>query len=160
MARPRASLLSEIQHFSTKQEDVSTTTRDAESPSAKESFEETVKRMQKDGKSKSAPPGDDEKRSFEVDGFLRQAAEIWSNFSKEIGVAWQELLRAGERKDINKKIRHPEATVEGEAAYTGPVEIMVIDEAEKLTAWERMQRRLTEAPIIQGMANCIHYWHD
>jgi import inner membrane translocase subunit TIM44 len=28
---------------------------------------------------------------------------------------------------------------------------MVIDEAENLSAWQRMQRRLAEAPIIQGM---------
>jgi hypothetical protein len=27
---------------------------------------------------------------------------------------------------------------------------MMIDESEHLTAWERMQKRLAEAPIIQG----------
>ena len=34
--------------------------------------------------------------------------------------------------------------------YEGSTAIMVIDEEEHLTAWERMQRRLSDAPIIQG----------
>jgi hypothetical protein len=40
--------------------------------------------------------------------------------------------------------------MEGEAECTGTVDIMVIDESEHLTAWERMQKRLKDAPIISG----------
>jgi hypothetical protein len=125
-------------HFSAKEEDKKA-----------ESFEDTVKRMQNDGKKLKSP---DDDTSPHLDGFLRKAADSWAAVSQELGTAWQELLKSGERKDINKKIGHPEATAEGETEYTGPVEIMVIDESENLSAWERMQLRLTEAPIIQGMS--------
>ena len=118
----------------------------------KESLEDTVKRMKKESKSKNADGGDD---GFDpqIDGFLRKATETWSAFTEEVGKTWGELLKAGERKDINKKIavNHPHDTVEGDAEYTGSVEIMVIDESEHLTAWERMQKRLTEAPIISDI---------
>jgi hypothetical protein len=40
--------------------------------------------------------------------------------------------------------------VEGAVEYTGPVEIMIINPSENLTAWQRMQKRLTDAPIIQS----------
>ncbi|CAB9524561.1 membrane translocase subunit TIM44 [Seminavis robusta] len=100
----------------------------------------------------------DTTRSGDVDSsskdILHQAANWFDNFTAEVGNTWQELVKAGERKDINKKLRQdltPHATAEGEQEYTGPVSIMVIDESEHLTAWERMQRRLTEAPIIQNM---------
>jgi len=79
------------------------------------------------------------------------AAKTWKLLTSEFGLAWQDLTNAGVRKDINKKIHPISDTPEGKVMYTGPVDIMVIDESENLTAWERMQRRLTEAPIIQGM---------
>lgn len=114
-----------------------------ENDETKESLQDTVRRMQ--GKDASS---DDANLKF--DGVLRKAADVWSTFSEEVGKAWNELLKSGERKDINKKLIHPEDTTEGEAPYTGPVQIMVIDESEHLTAWERMQRRLADAPIISG----------
>ena len=80
-----------------------------------------------------------------------QAAHYFDHFTAQVGATWQDLVKAGERKDINKKLPRPEATAEGDLEYTGPVSIMVIPESEHLTAWERMQRRLTEAPIIQDI---------
>jgi hypothetical protein len=81
---------------------------------------------------------------------MRQASDFWSTATEEVGQTWNELLRSGERKDINKKIGHPQDTMDGDTEYSGPVSIMVIDESENLTAWERMQKRLTDAPVIQG----------
>ena len=124
---------------------------DDENPK-KESLQDTVRRMQ------GGKDSGDSSSGIPVDTVLRKAADLWSNFSEEVGKAWNELLASGERKDINKKLMHPHDTAEGEAPYTGPVAIMVIDESEHLTAWERMQRRLTEAPIISGKrprAHCI-----
>lgn len=114
-------------------------------PSKEESLKDTVRRM--GGKHNA---GKDDNFDPRVNDFLNKASSTWSAFSEEVGKAWGELLRSGERKDINKKLRHPEDTVEGEREYTGPVQIMVIDESEHLTAWQRMQMRLTEAPVIQG----------
>jgi len=76
---------------------------------------------------------------------------MFSSFQGEVGLAWHELIHSGDRKSINKKLPRPEATAEGETDYTGPVDIMVIDPSENLTAWERMQKRLTDAPIIQDI---------
>ena len=114
-----------------------------------ESFRDTVHRLKGDdttdtSKNKNNNPASDE--------FLRQTATWWTSFREQVGQTWQELVRAGERKSINKKIiTHPHATPEGDEPYTGPVDIMVIDPAENLTAWERMQKRLTKAPIIQDI---------
>lgn len=119
---------------------------DADKNKTEDSLKDTIRKMRQDGNNTSSD--DDVGEKF--DGFLRSAAGTWSTFSEEVGKTWGDLLKSGERKSINKKIAHPEDTVEGEAEYTGPVEIMVIDESEHLTAWERMQRRLTEAPIISG----------
>jgi hypothetical protein len=111
-----------------------------------ESLKDTVRRM--GGKHNSGT--DDTTTDPRLNELLNKVSNTWSTFSEEVGKAWGDLLRSGERKDINKKLRHPEDTVEGEREYTGPVDIMLIDESEHLTAWERMQKRLTEAPIIQG----------
>ena len=113
-----------------------------------ESLKETVRKMKKGDKNKSLD--EDDEMNEKIDDFMRSAKGSWATFTEEVGKTWGELLNSGEGKSINKKIRHPEDTVEGEAEYTGSVEIMVIDESEHLTAWERMQRRLTEAPIISG----------
>lgn len=118
----------------------------------KESLEDTVRRMrQKDGNGEGSS-------NAQVDDFMQKARETWSSFSEGVSSTWEELLRSGERKDINKKlIQHrPEDTAEGDKPYTGPVDILVIDESEHLTAWERMQRRLAEAPIISGMIPLIY----
>ena len=108
----------------------------------KPSLKDTVNRIKGDGHPDDSNPA--------FDDMLRKAADWWSDFRSEINKTWRELLQSGERKSINKKIT-PVATAEGDKPYDGPVDIMVIDPSEHLTAWERMQRRLTEAPIIQDV---------
>lgn len=113
-----------------------------------ESLKDTVRRMQQE-KGKAGADND------QMNDFMRKASSFWSTASEEVSQTWGELLQSGERKSINKKIGHPEDTVEGDEEYTGPVAIMVIDESENMTAWERMQKRLTDAPVIQGKENGI-----
>lgn len=115
-----------------------------ESSQGAESLKDTVNRLKDD---KNAA---DDQQKIIPDDFIANLADRWAGFTSELGNTWQELLRSGERKDINKKI-HPVATTEGDKPYDGTVEIMVIDESENLTAWERMQKRLTDAPIIQDL---------
>jgi len=123
------------------------------SSSSGDSLRDTVNRMKK------SKEGDDEsdetsnKDHGEQRDFLHKAADAWDGFVAEIGSAWQDLLKSGERQHINKKLKKPEATAEGDKEYAGPVSIMVIDESEHLTAWERMQKRLADAPIIQDILN-------
>jgi hypothetical protein len=113
-----------------------------------ESLKDTVNRLK--GDSSSASTNDDSgSATSNSNMLLRKSAEWFSKFSNEVSHTWQELLRAGERKSINKKV--PVATAAGDAPYTGPVDIMIIDPSENLTAWERMQKRLSEAPIIQDI---------
>ncbi|VEU37977.1 unnamed protein product [Pseudo-nitzschia multistriata] len=131
---------------SEKKEESEETSKEKEANTTdEESLKDTVRRMQRE---KGTKGSDDDER---VNDLLRQASQFWSTASDEIGKTWGELLRSGDRKDINKKIGRPQDTAEGEEEYTGPVSIMVIDESENLTAWERMQKRLTEAPVIQDI---------
>ena len=123
-----------------------------EESSSGDSLRDSINRMKRKVKGEATADGEGSSATEEGGSdFARKAADFFDRFKKEVGEAWQELLRSGERKDINKKIIRPEATAEGEKEYTGPVDIMVIDESEHLTAWERMQKRLTEAPVIQDV---------
>lgn len=115
----------------------------------KDDLRDTVNRIKsEDDSAEKTQNGSDDSSTNDL---FRRAADTWESFSVEVGTAWDELINSGKSKDINKKLVRPTESAEGNTEYTGPVEIMVIDESEHLTAWERMQRRLTEAPIIQGM---------
>jgi import inner membrane translocase subunit TIM44 len=133
-----ASRLQSVVHFSTDPSEKKDDLRDTVNRIKSEDSDTTTK----DSSSSSSDGTND---------LFRRAADTWELFSAELGTAWDELINSGKSKDINKKLVRPTESAEGNIEYTGPVEIMVIDESEHLTAWERMQRRLTEAPIIQGM---------
>jgi len=136
---------------SEKKEESSAASKDTETNNdnnPEESLKDTVRRMQQE---KSGSKADDDATDERVNEFLRSASGFWSTATEEVSQTWGELLRSGERKDINKKIGHPQDTADGELEYTGPVSIMVIDESENLTAWERMQKRLQDAPVIQDI---------
>jgi import inner membrane translocase subunit TIM44 len=134
------------------------TTADTKNHEEASSLKETVERLQNEKVGKAKHEKETNKgseateSSAKIDSgdFLRKAADTWDLFKTEIAATWKDLVKSGERKCINKKI-HPTETAGGDAPYTGPVDIMVIDPSEHLTAWERMQKRLTEAPIIQSI---------
>jgi mitochondrial import inner membrane translocase subunit TIM44 len=130
----------------------------------KPSLKETVERLQRenDGSNaaengatsessqKSNPSGNNDVAFGDI---LRRTADVWDKLKSELSSTWQDLVQSGERKSINKKIvvHHPTETAAGDAPYTGRVDIMVLDPDLHLTAWERMQKRLTAAPIIQSI---------
>lgn len=125
-----------------------------------DSLRDTVNRMKQkrnEGDDKTDVTKDDDNSNKDV---LHKAADMWDSFAAEVSVVWQDLVKAGDRKDINKKLPRPEATSEGDTEYAGPVAIMVIDESEHLTAWERMQRRLTDAPIIQNILSKSEFAYE
>ena len=103
----------------------------------------------------SAASGDDSTNEL-----LHKARDTASSFFDAVSQTWSELLDSGKPRSINKRIHEPvrdladgEVPEDDDAAadkYEGSTAIMVIDEEEHLTAWERMQRRLSDAPIIQG----------
>ena len=133
----------------------------------KPSLKETVERLQRENDGTTLDNGDTTKtaegepssnsnssshRNEAVGDIFRRTADIWDNFKSELSSTWQDLVQSGERKSINKKIVvHPTETAGGDAPYTGRVDIMVLDPDLHLTAWERMQKRLTAAPIIQSI---------
>ena len=123
--------------------------RDDGGVDTKESFQDTVNRLR-------GEDGNDEKSGS---GLGSGVTAMISRMSDEVSLAWKDLVQSGERKSINKKI-HPVATAAGDAPYTGPVDIMIIDPSEKLTAWEKMQKRLAEAPIIQDMLSRTEEFYD
>ena len=98
----------------------------------------------------------------EMDPRLERIGNMASSFIDTLSQTWQDLVAAGAPKDINKKIGTPDVDSDSpnyrnddEAAdkyeeYKGSKDIMLIDPEEHLSAWERMERRLKDAPIIQG----------
>jgi Tim44-like domain len=128
------------------------------------SLKETVERLQRDGDGSSGTgPGNSAsteegaqtsstQTNDSMKDVFRRTADVWDNFSVGLSSTWQDLIRSGDRKNINKKIViHPTETAGGDAPYTGRVDIMIIDPELHLTAWERMQKRLASAPIIQSI---------
>lgn len=90
---------------------------------------------------------------------LDKFSSIASSFMASISETWNELIASGKAKDINKKIGTPSDSGkpnyanDDEAAdkyeeYKGSKDIMLIDPEEHLSAWERMEKRLRDAPII------------
>lgn len=81
------------------------------------------------------------------------------SFLNTLSQTWDDLIASGQAKDINKKIGGEDGANyanDDEAAdkyeeYKGSRDIMLIDPEEHLTAWERMERRLKDAPIIQDI---------
>ena len=126
-----------------------------EEEQTKSSLKDTINRIKGEGGSQSSSSSSD---AF-VDDLFRRTADYWASFKEEVGTAWKELISSGDRKSINKKIT-PVATAEGDKPYNGPVDILVIDPSEHLTAWERMQRRLQEAPIIQDVLHRTEEFYE
>ena len=128
-----------------------------------DSLRDTVNRIKneasKETESSSSSSFDSSSASVDTNGLMRRMVDLWDSFQSEVEIAWKDLVTSGQSKNINKKIR-PTATAEGDQEYSGPVEIMVIDESEHLSAWERMQRRLTEAPIIQGIISRAEHVYE
>ena len=98
----------------------------------------------------------------EMDPRIEQISTAAASFIDSLSQTWKDLVSAGAPKDINKKIGMPEVSNtpnfgnDDDAAdkyeeYKGSKDIMVVDPQEHLSAWERMERRLKDAPIIQGM---------
>ena len=105
----------------------------------------------------------------EMDPRLERFSDAAASFIDSLSQTWKDLVSAGAPKDINKKIGMPEVSNtpnygnDDEAAdkyeeYKGSKDIMVVDPQEHLSAWERMERRLKDAPIIQGMFFYIEGW--
>mmetsp|Transcript_31198 Transcript_31198/g.93533 ORF Transcript_31198/g.93533 Transcript_31198/m.93533 type:complete len:270 (-) Transcript_31198:1430-2239(-) len=132
--------------------------KEMRSKKKKKSLEETVNRLKsKDGEGE----GDEGPGGASTDDAAREAYHkansVASSFLSGLSSTWQELLNSGKPQSINKVIHDP--LKEGETAddddaaadkYEGTTALMYIDPEEHLSAWERMQRRLNETPIISG----------
>lgn len=129
-------------------------TIESEEKSGTDSLRDTINRL------KEGQGGDTTTSASRLGGgdMFRNLADSWAWAQTEISKAWNDLLgEVMNPKEINKRLRtaRPDAsattTEEEDEKYTGSVALMVIDESEHLTAWERMQRRLSEAPLIQSI---------
>jgi hypothetical protein len=126
-------VISATRHFSTENQE-------------KGSLRDAINRIENEGKESSEETT--AKSSSDTTDIFRKTLDFFENVQSEVSKTWQDLVKSGGPKDINKKVR-PTETVEGSKEYTGSVEIMIIDPSENLTAWQKMQKRLSDAPIIQ-----------
>ena len=130
----------------------------------KKGLRETVERIKNDTAGEEAEADADKKHTAGEEGHphVDKIAALGSSLIDAVSETWQELVASGQPKDINKKIGSPaggegrpnyandDEAADKYEAYKGSKDIMLIDPEEELSAWERMQKRLTDAPIIQG----------
>jgi mitochondrial import inner membrane translocase subunit TIM44 len=121
---------------------------------SKASLRDTVNRLKEESGSNESNGSTSSETSYEM--FVK-LADAWSSFRTGVSEAWTELIHSNKPKDINKKIhdvKPPSAADDDNAAadkYEGTTAIMIVNEEDHLNAFERMQKRLSEAPVIQSI---------
>ena len=136
-------------HFSTDEKN------EKKDEKKKDSLRDTINRMKGDKEADSSSSSNSESQNE----LLSKVADSWASFSSSVSETWNELINSNQPRDINKKLhesRPGSSADDDEAAakkYEGSSAVMIIDEDEHLTAFERIQRRLSEAPIIQNILN-------
>mmetsp|Transcript_7450 Transcript_7450/g.13128 ORF Transcript_7450/g.13128 Transcript_7450/m.13128 type:complete len:500 (-) Transcript_7450:387-1886(-) len=133
----------------------------------KKDLRESIERLKKDNNDDDDESSGKNEESSTMDSnpHIEKLTSMSTSFLSTLSDTWEELVASGRAKDINKKIGTPSSSSSGdepnygnddEAAdkyeeYKGSKDIMVIDPEEHLSAWERMERRLRDAPIIQDI---------
>jgi len=119
---------------------------------------DTINRLQ-GGKGKGSDEGSSSSTASSIINGISSSVQ---SFSSAVGDTWKELVESSQPKDINKKLSDihksqpgRKADDDNEAAdkYEGSTAVMVITEEENLNAYQRIQKRLSEAPIIQDLFN-------
>jgi len=120
-----------------------------------ESLDETINEM-KFEKEKSNKSDDESKikssHDTTIDDISYKIKDFFLDFKDDISDTWNELINSGQAKGINQRVKES-TKKKTKDAYKGPSNLIIIDENENLGAWEKMQRRLAEAPIIQNILN-------
>jgi import inner membrane translocase subunit TIM44 len=126
---------------------------------SKESLRDTINRLQGNDKTNNSNSSNDNK----ADEIIDKLANTITSFSSSLSDTWSELINSNTPQDINKKLSdihniHPSqpgntSDDDHNAAdkYQGTTAIMIIDEQQNLSAYERIQQRLSEAPLIQSI---------
>eukprot|EP00816_Leptocylindrus_hargravesii_P006987 CAMPEP_0196820544 /NCGR_PEP_ID=MMETSP1362-20130617/75795_1 /TAXON_ID=163516 /ORGANISM="Leptocylindrus danicus, Strain CCMP1856" /LENGTH=373 /DNA_ID=CAMNT_0042199475 /DNA_START=144 /DNA_END=1262 /DNA_ORIENTATION=- len=125
-----------------------------------ESFEETLNRLS--GKKDSGENGDS--GSQQMNETIHKASSFFSSFTTAVAETWQELLDSNKGRSINKSVKGSGSKSKGSSGssddsaeatdYDGPAALMIVDE--DLGAWEKMRKRLAEAPVIKGILGASH----
>lgn len=135
---------------SNQNEDANANEDTNEETNKNESFRDTINRIQGEHSS-----SDSSSSSSSSDETLHKLSSAYSSFTTSLSETWHELLHSNQPQDVNKKLTPSKSgnkfEDDNEAAdkYEGTTAIMIIDEEENLNAYERIQRRLSEAPLIQ-----------
>mmetsp|Transcript_116 Transcript_116/g.110 ORF Transcript_116/g.110 Transcript_116/m.110 type:complete len:441 (+) Transcript_116:90-1412(+) len=132
------------------------TESDKETKGEKESLRDTINRLKDEGDDAPNASSSNDQTS----DVFRNASSFFQSFSESLSETWTELMESNKPRDINKKLSDIHKSEPGsvyddddEAAdkYKGTTAIMVIDEEQNMTAYERIQKRLSEAPLIQDI---------
>eukprot|EP01083_Nonionella_stella_P152176 487429_1 len=119
-----------------------------------DSLHDAINRMKGEDGSEG---GTSSSSSFSNDDVLYKISNAASSFTDAVSETWEELINSNKSKDVNKSIHEPRSAsasdIDNEAAdnYEGTTAIMLFDEEENLGTFDKMQRRLSEAPIIQNI---------
>jgi len=138
---------------------------------SKESLRDTINRLKGEDDTNTANDGggNSDKSDNQTDEILRNVSSAFDSFSTSLSETWGELINSNQPKDVNKKIDDWHTSRPGnvddddnEAAdkYEGTTAVMIIDESENLNAYERIQKRLSEAPLIQDIFKAAEEVYD
>jgi CHASE3 domain sensor protein len=81
----------------------------------RDSLRDAVNRIQsdsKEGANTDSRTSTESSLNASADTVFRQLASAWDTFRAELDTAWQEIIRSGQSKDINKKIRPQQLLME------------------------------------------------
>jgi import inner membrane translocase subunit TIM44 len=145
------------------------------STSKKKDLRESIERLKNEsrdnpsGGASANNDGGSSSSSIERNPYIEKITSIGTSFLDALSQTWDELVASGQAKDINKKIgtatpssdgapnySDDDAAADRYETYKGNRDIMVIDPEEHLSAWERMERRLRDAPIIADILDRSH----
>mmetsp|Transcript_19976 Transcript_19976/g.28422 ORF Transcript_19976/g.28422 Transcript_19976/m.28422 type:complete len:436 (+) Transcript_19976:71-1378(+) len=99
---------------------------------------------------------------------MQKTVSLFDSFKSEVAKTWEELVNSSKPSSVNKIIHAPmnsgkstentaaDGNVDNEAAdkYQGVSALAIVKQ--NTGAWERMQQRLAEAPIIKNILGASH----
>jgi len=135
-----------------------------EKPEKERTLHDTINRLQGKEDENNVDGDKSREKSFSnasnVTSTIHSLSSAFQSFSGVVGDTWTELLESSQPTDINKKLAQYQKSQPGSASdddddaadkYKGSTAVMVINEEDNFNAFERIQKRLSEAPIIQGV---------
>jgi len=148
----RAPVLTGIQFFSTSSKPNSSTETEEDTSSSNNNSKDGEDKKKSLRDSINRITGDSDE-SEKVESKTPTGPSFFSQAWEEVQNTWEDLLDSDKPEDIDKKIHvsHPGRSTDDDDDAAGQYDLMVIDPEDHMNAFERIQKRLSKAPIIEDI---------